>query len=277
MAFLRVVEVLPPLFQGPPSGRIQAAAALDRFAGGVRNVRDLGDVFLVARVKRENVLKVDPVHAAAFLRAKVGVNAAPVVVVRDYNRPQFLSTMLTCISMGLRSAMVAWGDDYSSGHATNVRDYADLAAAIREVSSLRSRAGSQFVIFAPVDVEGLATDGGVRRAKERLKAGADYLLAQPPTTDAGETFERHSRAVRRAGLGHRVIPGVFHFKDERDVKAYEAMFEWRLPRALHEAARYGEGALVRHELEVVRRLVREGFPGVYLSTRGEPAVAKLLL
>ena len=111
----------------------------------------------------------------------------------------------------------------------------------------------------------------------RLRAGADMLLAQPPTTDAEETFDRHASTVRKAGLEGRVILSVFPFKGERDVRLYERKFGWALPKALHRAAARGEGHLLETGREVVRRLRSEKQPGVYAITRGDPAVAERLL
>jgi 5,10-methylenetetrahydrofolate reductase len=278
LAFLRVVEVLPPLFPSDRKGRLPASAALDRFVEDVRGIRSLADVVLVANVKREGVLKVDPVHAAAALRSGLGVDAAPVVVVRDQNKPQFLSSMLTAATIGLRSAMVAWGDDYPEGSgASNVRDYPTLARAIRDAYAVVSRVRPDFDIFAPVDIRELAHPRGRTRARERLEAGAALLLAQPPTTDPGATLERHVGLVEGAGLRGKVLLGVFHFKGAEDVDRYEGAFGWKLPKALHKASEDGEEGLVELEGRVIKRMRREGLPGVCLSTRGEPSIAKLLL
>lgn len=278
MSFLRVVEVLPPILPNDPRTKLRLGAPLSGFLQDVRGVRSFADVVLVANVKRDGVLKVDSVHAARALRTKIGVDAAPVVVVRDQNRPQFLSTMVTAATIGLRSAMVAWGDDYPEGSgASNVRDYPTLAMAIQEARAAVSRVTSRFVIFAPVDVESLARPSGVRRAKERLVAGASLLLAQPPATDPEETLPRQAELARDAGLKGKVLLSVFHFKGAEDVRMYEGMFGWNLPKALHKASEGGEKALIELEGRIIERMRKEGLPGVCLSTRGEPGIVKSLL
>lgn len=278
MAFLRVIEVLPPMFRSGSEQKFGLATAMRKFARDVGKIRGVGDVFLIASVKRGGTLQVDPVHAASMLSATLGVDAAPVVVVRDMNRPQFLSTVLTLPSAGLMSAMLAWGDGHPEGSgASNVRDYPALAEAIAEARGVLAKAVPRFTIFAPVDLESLGRPTGVRRARERISAGADFLIAQPPTTDPGPTLRRHAALVKEAGLGGRVLPSVFHFKDEDDVRRYEGMFGWRLPKALHDAARRGEGELKDLEKEVLRQARAEGFPGACLSTRGEPGIAKSLM
>ena len=276
---MRLVEVLPPLFRaGGPRSHLGLAAALERFTEEVVGIREVADVVLVANVKDDRTLKIDSVQAAAMLKEGFRLDAAPVVVVRDQNRTQFLSTVLTVISLGLSSMMIAWGDDYpASAGVTNVRDFSDLAKALREASLIRSRCRATTRLLAPVDIESLAYPKGVALAKERLRVGADLLLAQPPTTDPEETFDRHASLLESAGLRGKVLPGVFHFKDEADVRRYERMFGWRLPKSLHESAAGGEKKLIDLERKVVRRLRSEGYPGVYLSTRGTPAAAGAVL
>jgi 5,10-methylenetetrahydrofolate reductase len=280
LEFLRVVEVLPPLFDASRSkdDRIAADAAMERFTQEVRSIRDCADVILVANVKDTRRLKFDSVHAAVMLQEDFLLETGPVIVVRDQNRPQFLSTVLTAVSLGLNSVMIAWGDEYpASAKASNVRDFQDLAAAIREASLIRSRARAPTRIFAPVDIESLAYPRGMALARKRLSAGGDMLLAQPPTTDAGDVFDRHLSLLENAGLKGKVLPNVFPFKDADDVRRYEKMFGWRLPKGVHETAAKGERELLQLGRKIVRRLRREGFPGVYLTTRGNPGLAEALL
>jgi 5,10-methylenetetrahydrofolate reductase len=279
LAFLRVVEVLPPLFaaSGGRKDRLITGAAMERFGEEARSIRDFADIILVANVKDLRRVKLDSVHAAVMLQEDFDLSAAPVIVVRDQNRPQFLSTVLTAISLGVNSMMIAWGDDYpESSRVSNVRDFPDLAGAIREATRIRTRARSPARFFAPIDLESLAYPKGVALARERLKAGADFLLAQPPTTDDGETFDRHDSLLEQSGLKGKVLPNVFHFKDDGDIRDYERMFGWRLPRELHLAAK-SEGRLSELERKVVRRLRTSGCAGVYLSTRGSPSIAERVL
>jgi len=279
MGFLRVVEVFPPLF---PSSRrkedhIDFEHSLERFLDGARSVRTYADVFLVADVKNTKLLKLSTLEGAALLKERLRVEVAPILVARDLNRPRFLSSVLTGMSMELDYLMFAWGDVYPSAtRATNVRDFRSLAEAIREADLLRTRARAATRFLAPVNVEGLAKPGEVARTMERLRAGANYLLAQPPTTDI-EALDRHAKLRLEAKLKDRVIPNVFPFRDLRDVKECESYFGWRLPDSLHRTAERGERALLEAEREVVIALRDRGFPGVYLNTRGTPAVAERLL
>jgi len=280
LEFLRVIEVFPPLFPLGRSekGRIDLEGGIEQFVEGVREIRDLGDVFLVADVKNPGLAKLSTIEASFLLLQRLQVKAAPVIVVCDMNRLHFLSMVLTAISLDLDSMMIAWGDDYpASARSANIRDFTSLREAVVQASELIGRAGSSIRLFAPVDLDGLATTRGVDLAKHRLSAGADFLLAQPPTTDSGRTFDHHASLVEGSGLKDRVLLNVFPFRNEKDIKDCERYFGWRLPRSLHQAGGSGEASLIREEKKVIRRLRAEKFPGVYLTTRGTPAVADRLL
>ena len=278
MGFLRVVEVLPPLFPVPNSSRIEGPRALEEFVEEVRSIRAFADVILVAGVKDPALLRDDPVQSALLLRRAAGVDAAPVVVVRDQNRPRFLATMFSALSSGLGSIMIAWGDDYPPGAgASNVRDYPSLASAVKEAATIRKRARSTAKFFVPVNLQSLRSASGAAMAKGRVKAGADLLLAQPPTTDAHGAFDDHLSLIARSGVRDKVLLNVFHFKGGLDLERYERKFGWRLPSSLRATARKGERALIQAEREVIRRARSEGLPGIYVSTRGEPQVARALL
>ena len=274
-----MVEVFPPLFPTPgrKEDHVDFEHSLERFLDDAKRVRGHADVLLVADVKNPKLLKFSALQAAALLKERLGVAVAPVLVARDSSRPQFLSSVLTGMSLELDYLMYAWGDDYpAAAHATNVRDFRSLSEALRESSLIRGRARAGTRFLAPVDVEALAGPGEVARARERLRAGADILLAQPPTTDM-VALDRHEGLLREAKLKDRVLLNVFPFRDLKDVRECETYFGWRLSKSLHSTAEKGERALFEEERDVVIALRGRGFPGVYLNTRGTPAIAERLL
>lgn len=233
---------------------------------------------LVADIKNPSLLKFSTIEGASLLEERANVKAAPVIVVRDSNRVQTLSAILTAFGLGLKNVMLVWGDRYpDTAHAKNAYDFPSLSSVVSEARAISRRTRAQARIFAPVDLQSLKTARGIRLADERLKAGADFLLAQPPTTDAGENLAQHSAIVESAGLKGRVLLGVFPFRDRKDIVECSKYFGWSLPRSLYSKAREGEAELLAEAREVARGVRRAGFPGVYLSTRGVPSVAKSVL
>jgi hypothetical protein len=279
LAFLRVVEVFPPVFPAAVERGHdrELEETVDAYLREVRAIRGFADVVLVASLKRPDISSLPPTDTGILLRKRLGLDAAPVLVVRDQDRLQLLSSVVGVLVGGLRSMMLAWGDADLPRRSPKLMGFSGLGEALAEASQIREGARFRCRFFAPVDLRRLFTTGGVALAKERLAAGSDYLLAQPPTTDAADTFESHARLIRKAGLEGKVILNVFPFRGPQDVKECEKYFGWQLPKSLHENAVEGESYLLGVEKEVVRRMRSEHFPGVYLSTRGTPALARDLL
>jgi len=277
MRFLRVVEVFQPLFRLEGGGRIDLRGGLEELAFEVRGIRDLCDVVLVGDHKDPSLLKVSAVETAALLEREAGVQAAPVIVARDSNRSQTLSAIVTAYGLGLQNIMIAWGDRYSPPCPKNVYDFPNLSTLISEARRIADRARVRVRIFAPVDLRMLESRRGVRVARSRLHAGADLLLAQPPTTDPCDALEAHDLLLSASGMRESILLGVFPFRSAGDVARCETFFGWNLPSSIHRLARSGSEALTAEASRVVKELKARGHPGVYVSTRGTPRTAKELM
>jgi len=278
--FLRVVEVFPPSFTLEPSKEplIGLKQKMRDFLERVKRIQNFADAILIADVKDLSRLKLSTVYSAALVQDEVGVEAVPVITARDANRPGLRSVILTALSQGLRSMMFAWGDRYPGNDgAKNVYDYRGLDELIQEARTLSSRARVETAIFAPVNLSELGTSRGTRLANSRLKKGAECLLAQPPTVDTSSTLMEHLGALRRRGLSSKVLLNVFPFRSSDDIGYCREKFGWRLPAHLEKISRGGEPALLREARRVAERLEESGSPGVYVSTRGRPELARFIL
>ena len=278
MAFQRIVEVFPPALSISDKAPFDLAEKVTEFVKGVRGIRTLCDLALVANVKNPSYVKLSTIFAASLLQERIGLSAAPSIVARDENRLQLASSVLTAMELELKAMLLVWGDRYPiQVGATNVRDHHSLAEIIRQAAGLRRRVGSSTRILAPVDLRLLRRESGVRVARSRIRAGAELLLAQPPTTDAGATLQEHLALLESTGLMDRVMLNVFPFRDTRDVSHCEEYFGWKLPRSLHRTAAKGGDALLEEAREVHKGIKAAGLPGVYVATRGRPAVARDIL
>lgn len=278
-AFTSIVEVYPPAFQA--AEEIEPTIGLNQktrdFVERVRRVERLADSFLLADVKDAARIKLPTVLAASILRDRTGVDAIPVITARDSNRQAVVSSLLSAYSLGLSGVMLVWGDRYEGEAPKNVYDFRSLSELIRLARKLAERCGVRCRLLAPVDISALRTEKGRRLAKERLSSGADLLLAQPPTTDLASTLPKHSRLIRDAGLGGKVLLNLFPFRDGEDIEGCRAKFGWDLPRRLETIARGGEPSLLSEARRVADAVERGGLPGVYVTTRGRPEVARFIL
>jgi 5,10-methylenetetrahydrofolate reductase len=278
--YTSIVEVFPPSFSAdslkePAIGLRQKTRD---FVERVKRIQFLADSILVADVKDTSRLKLSAVHSAALLKERTGADAIPVITARDSNRPFLLSSVVTALSLGLNSLMFVWGDRYAAGEgAKNVYDFDSVSDVLDEVRALSARASVRCRLLAPVDLTRLGTESGLRLARDRLKAGADLLLAQPPTTDVDATLPKHSKLLDAAGLKEKVLLNVFPFRDATDVEGCRRKFGWNLPPRLDRIARDGERALLREARGVAEGIRKRGLAGVYVSTRGRPEHARFIL
>jgi 5,10-methylenetetrahydrofolate reductase len=278
--FTTIIEVFPPNFSVDPAKEplIGIKQKLRDMVARVRKIGDLADAILVADMKDPGRLQLASIYTAAILKEELGAEVIPVIPTRDMNRKAIRTMFLTCLSLGLESISLVWGDRYKDGDGSkNVYDFRSLAETIAEARAIADRADVNATIFAPVDITALRGPRGLKIAEARLKAGADVLLAQPPTSDLSRTLDRHVAELRKNGLEKRVLHNIFPFRNREDIEACRERFGWNLPPELDKIALEGERKLLKEARAVADALRERGLPGVYVSTRGKPELARYIL
>jgi 5,10-methylenetetrahydrofolate reductase len=278
--FTTIIEVFPPNFsaQAAKEPLIGIRPKMRDMVARVKKIENLADAIMVADMKDTSRLELASVYTSAVLRDELGIEVIPVIPARDMNRKATRTMFLTALSLGLESVALVWGDRYADTDGSkNVYDFRSLSEVIAEMRTLADRADVSATILSPVDISSLRTPRGLRLARTRVESGADVLLAQPPTADLAQTLEEHLNTLEECKLTKRVMPNVFPFRDVDDVRACRARFGWKLPAGLDEIAMQGERRLLKEARGVVEALRERGVPGVYVSTRGKPELAKFIL
>ncbi len=271
------MEVFPPTFESRGNSSIGLGKAEEDFIAGIKKVALFADRILVADLKDTSLLTLSPVRTAQMVHERTGLEAIPVIVARDFNRHAFRAAVVTAFETGCKSVLLAWGDRLPPGAgAKNVYDYGSLSEAIAEAKQIMVRARVDGKILGPVDLRRLATPEGRKLAASRLKAGADLLVAQPPSYTRG-VLREHVKTLRRSGLEDRVLPAVFPFRGADDLLATARKFQWDPPAELLQIANKGRNALNDEARSVVSSARRYRLPGVCISTRGTPELAGMLL
>ena len=273
-----MVEVFPPFLSlAEPSGRLSLDEKVRKFIRDVERIKDYADLVLVASLKDPDLMTVPSTVAASLLAGKAGVDAAPVLVARGSNRQEIASMVLGAYSLGLRTLMLAWGDRQQGEGPRSAHGFTSLSQVIAHARKISRMARIRGRFLAPIDLARLSTRKGVQLARSRLDAGAAVLLAQPPTTDSGRTLDAHLALLDSSGLRDSVLLSVFPFRDRDDVIRCEQNFGWRLPTSLKRRAATKGFTPIEEARVLVRRLRKEGLPGVYLSIRGNPEIAQKVL
>lgn len=276
-----MVEIFPPNFSAETAKEplLGLRQKTQDVVSRVRKVENLVDCFVVADMKDLGRLKLSSIYTAAMLKQELDTEVIPVIAVRDTNRSGVRTLFLTALSYGLDSVMLVWGDRYVDGEGSaNVYDYPSLSEAIKEMRGLADRANIGATILAPVNVATLETKKGASIAASRLESGADCLLAQPPTSDVSVAFPEHLRLLDGKKLRQNVLLNVFPFRDKADIEACRARFGWKIPDVADRLAdEGGEARLIKESKMVVEKMRENRLPGVYVSTRGRPELARFIL
>ncbi len=279
--FTTVVEIFPPNFSAETAKEplLGLRQKTQDVVSRVKKVENLVDCFVVADMKDLGRLKLSSIYTAAMLKQELDTEVIPVIAVRDTNRSGVRTLFLTALSYGLDSVMLVWGDKYNEGEGSaNVYDYPSLSEAIKEMRALADRANVSATILAPVNVAALETKKGASIAASRLESGADCLLAQPPTSDSSVAFPEHLRLIDGKKLRPNVLLNVFPFRDKADIDACRARFGWKIPEVADRLAEEGgEARLIMESKMVVEKMRENRLPGVYVSTRGRPELARFIL
>ena len=199
---------------------------------------------------------------------------------RDSNRSAVRTLFLSALSYGLDSVMLVWGDKYGEGEgSSNVYDYPSLSEAIKEMRELADRANVKATILAPVNVATLGTKKGDVIASSRLKSGADCLLAQPPTTGRlRQTFPQHLRILEGRSSGRTSSSTSSRSETRRTSSRAGSGSAGTSPTWRQAWPRRGERrGSSRSRSWSSRRCARDRLPGVYVSTRGKPELARFIL
>lgn len=276
-----MVEIFPPSFNAETSKEplLGLRQKTQDIVARMKKVENLADCVLVADMKDVGRLKLSSIYTAAMLKQELDIEVIPVIGARDSNRSAVRTLFLSALSYGLDSVMLVWGDKYGEADGSkNVYDYPSLSAVVKEMRELADRANVKATIMAPVNVAALATKKGDEIASSRIKSGADCLLAQPPTTDVAETLPEHVRMVEEKKLKKQVLLNVFPFSGKEDIESCRKRFGWNISSALDKMAQDGgEPRLLKEARLVVEKMRDEKLPGVYVSTRGKPELARFIL
>lgn len=278
--FTRLIEIFPPNFSGETAKEplIGIKQKMRDTITRVQKIENLADAIIVADMKDSGRLQLASIYTAAVLKDELGAEVIPVIPMRDANRKAVRTAFLTCLSLGLESVSLVWGDRYGDGDGVqNVYDYRSLADALAESRQLADRSDVAATLLAPVNIPTLASKRGTSLANSRLESGADCLIAQPPTSDVSVTLKRHVTLLKESGLEKKVLHNVFPFRSKEDLEACRARFGWDLPKQLDRIAAEGEPSLLREARRVVEKIEAQELPGVYVSTRGKPELARFIL
>ena len=245
------------------------------------------------RVKRK---RPGTLGVCALIQNKWGVDAVPHILCRGFTREETEDFLIELRYLGIDNVLAVRGDDsgyekpLQFGRSANL--YAsDLVAQIAAMNrgkyledDLLDADASDFCVGVGgypekhFEAPNLATD--VRRVKEKVDAGADYVVTQMFFDN--ESYFSFVEDCRKAGIEVPIIPGIKILTSQRQLTSIPRVFYVDIPPELSsevEAAppEQAEDIGVEWALAQSRELLERGAPSIHFYVmQSSRAIQKLL-
>jgi methylenetetrahydrofolate reductase (NADPH) len=220
----------------------------------------------------------------ALIQNKYNIDAVPHVLCRGFNSQETEDFLIELQYLGIDNVLAIQGDDKGLRkkleHGRTQNEYAiDLIKQIRDMNAGRyldsgvDMAPSSFCVGASAypekHFEAPNLEADLRRTKEKVDAGAEYLVTQM-FFDNQKYFEFVDRC-REVGITVPVLPGIKVITTKKHLKVLPRIFHCDLPRELADEI---EAADKKHVKEIgvqwaikqVRELLERGVPAVHIYT-----------
>jgi len=231
----------------------------------------------------------------ALIQNKYGIDAVPHVLCQGFTREETEDFLIELRYLGIDNILAIRGDDngyrkpISEGRSVN-RYACDLISQVRDMNEGRW-------LFDPLDnhptdfcigascypekhFESPNLESDIRRVKEKVDNGADYLVTQ--MFFENRHFFAYVDRLREAGIDVPVIPGLKILTTKRHLTSIPRSFHCDIPRALSDEL---EAAKPEHVMDVgvawalqqTRELLDRGVPGVHFYImQSSKAIGRLL-
>jgi len=248
------------------------------------------------RVKRK---RPGTLGVCALIQNKWDVDAVPHILCQGFTREETEDFLIELRYLGIDNVLAVRGDDsgykkqLQFGRSANtyasdlVHQIADMNRGKYLEDDLLDADASDFCIGVGgypekhFEAPNLATD--IRRVKEKVEAGADYIVTQMFFDN--ERYFRYVDACRAAGIEVPIIPGIKILSSARQLTTIPRVFYVDIPEALSREveavaaknAERVEDVGVEWALQQARELLDRGVPSIHFYVmQSARAIGKLM-
>lgn len=245
------------------------------------------------RVKRK---RPGTLGVCALLQNKWGVDAVPHILCRGFTREETEDFLIELRYLGIDNVLAVRGDDsgyekpLQFGRSANlyaldlVKQIADMNRGKYLERDLLDAEPTRFSIGVAgypekhFEAPNLLTD--VRHAKEKIDAGADYVVTQMFFDN--RLYFDYVEACREQGVEAPIIPGIKILTSRKQLTTIPRVFHVDIPEALsleveNEPAERAEDVGVEWALAQSRELLERGAPAIHFYVmQSSSAIRKVL-
>jgi len=229
------------------------------------------------------------VGICASLKYKYNVDAIPHVLCGGFTKEETEYVLLDCHYLGLDNVMALRGDAMKQekffSATKNGNNFAsELVAQIKDLNKgkylheiIETPYNSDFCIgvagYPEKHLEAPSMDADLRRLKEKVDAGADYVVTQM-FFDNKKYFDFVEKA-RAIGITVPIIPGIKPVAIKRHLQVLPQIFKLDLPEVLiSEVENCKDNLQVRQvgiewAIEQAKELIAKGVPVVHFYSMGK--------
>lgn len=227
------------------------------------------------------------VGIAAAIQKKYGIDAVPHLICGGLSRYDIEDALIDMDFLGLHNVLALRGDcsqnekiflPHPQGHSHAVELVRQIAAMNNgefvdgEVDECHhSRFSIGVAGYPEVHAEAVSADDDIRRLKEKIDAGAEYIVTQM-FFDNSRFFD-FVRRCREAGITVPVIPGLKPLVNSRQITMLPQVFSISIPEELRgEVERYADSPAKVKEIGLewtvaqARELKSRGVPVLHFYT-----------
>lgn len=297
-------ELLPPLKGDGTAATFAAIEPLLEFDPAYINItfhRETlkEEVLADGRVER-HIMRRRPgtVGISAAIRQRYGIETVPHIICGGFSRYDIEDTLIDMDFLGLHNVLALRGDKSPSEESftPHPQGHSHASDLVRQIAAMNR---GEFVDgeverchhckfsigvagYPETHADALSADEDIRRLKEKVDAGADYIVTQL-FYDNARFFDFVARC-RRAGIGVPIIPGLKPITSVKHLTSLPRIFSTSIPDSLSEE-------IMRHadDADAVKRIGREwciaqcrelkaaGVPMLHLYTMSRTGnIAKIL-
>ncbi len=294
-------EIIPPLRGGTLASLLRVIDGLMPYRPPFIDVTSHPAEAVYQRTERGYVRKVKrkrpgTLGVCSLIQHKYGVDAVPHVLCHGFTREETEDFLIELRYLGIQNVLAVRGDDSGwrkelpEGRSENkravdlIRQIADLNRGKYLEEDLLDAEPSDFCVGAAgypekhYEAPNLVTD--IRRTKEKVDAGADYLVTQMFYDNA--RYHEYVAECRRRGIEVPIIPGLKILSHRSQVTNLPRRFHVDIPPELSDEVL---AAGPEHTLEIgvewalrqARDLFDHGVPAVHFYVmQRSTAITKLL-
>ncbi|MDG5767406.1 methylenetetrahydrofolate reductase [Balneolales bacterium ANBcel1] len=286
-------EIIPPKRGGSVSSVFETLDALQKYHPPFIDVTSHAaevyyEEFPDGSVKRHTRRKrPGTIGLCAAIKHRYNVDPVPHLICRGFTREETEDALIELNYLGIENVLAVRGDDIGyrkpNPEARGINEYAiDLIRQIKRMNSgyylekLANAEASDFCIGAGgypekhVEAPNLSYD--IERLKEKVDAGADYIVTQMFFDNSA--FFRFVDLCRDAGIRVPIIPGLKILATHRHLTSLPKFFHLSIPETLsREVNANPQHALdtgVEWAISQCRELLDSGVPGLHFYVMGNP-------